>query len=42
MESPMSRRNNKPAQAFVAIALNLCVIAVVGVIFANSFAPLIA
>jgi hypothetical protein len=35
-------RRQRNSSAILAIALNLCLVAVVGVIFANSFAPLLA
>jgi hypothetical protein len=38
----MTRRPIRPAQAIAAIALNLCVFGFAGVVFANSFAPLLA
>jgi hypothetical protein len=36
----MRRQSN--SRAIIAVALNLCLVAVVGVIFASSFAPLFA
>jgi hypothetical protein len=38
----MTRRPTRPSQALAAIALNLCIVSFAGVVFANSFAPLLA
>jgi hypothetical protein len=38
----MTRRPSRPAQTIAAIALNLCVVTVVGLTFAHSFAPILA
>jgi hypothetical protein len=38
----MTRRPNRPGQAILAVALNLCILSFAGVVLANSFAPLLA
>jgi hypothetical protein len=41
-ESPMRRRPNHGFQALFSVALSLGVLAITGVVFVDSFAPLLA